>query len=94
MNEIIKMVGKNAHPITSKIRQKNQHKYKLEFKPDVSLYITMSANFHSHFVPGKSFLCFFQMLNFVPGTYAITRKDQLVKSVNDYAEKHESTENT
>ena len=34
------------------------------------------------------------MLNFVPGTYAITRKDQLVKSVNDYAEKHESTENT
>lgn len=34
------------------------------------------------------------MYNFVPGTYAITRKDTLVRSVNHYADKYEKDNNT
>eukprot|EP01015_Nassula_variabilis_P011637 TRINITY_DN1942_c0_g1_i2.p1 TRINITY_DN1942_c0_g1~~TRINITY_DN1942_c0_g1_i2.p1 ORF type:complete len:552 (+),score=85.87 TRINITY_DN1942_c0_g1_i2:81-1736(+) len=94
MRELISTWGHDIHNETNRIFKRNEHRFRRLFKPAISVYITMSAKMHSHYTPGKSFMCFFQMYNFIPGTYAITRKDTLVRSVNNYADKYEKANST
>jgi len=57
------------------------------FDESITTFFVNKDGFHKYHEIGKHFLCATQMYNRVPGSRALIRKDELVQSVDQYADK-------
>jgi hypothetical protein len=86
--KVIREIGVDTMTQVSRYMDKKVF-YSAQFhlNPTITNYFTKRVDLHIYHMIGKNFNCATQMYNHIPGHGVLKRKDMIVDSVNEYAEK-------
>jgi len=89
--DVIRNIGVDTMHQVSRYMDKEKFKTPLyHLNPTITNFFTKRVDLHIYHMLGKHFNCATQMYNHIPGHGVLKRKDLIVDSVDNYADKYDS----
>jgi hypothetical protein len=89
--DVIRMIGRDTmHHISRYMEKKKFKSAQYHINPTITNFFTKRVDIHIYHMIGKNFNCATQMYNHIPGHGVLKRKDLIVDSVDNYAERFRS----